>query len=276
MAFAAAGQSAEAAVERLAAAAHLRSAASFPAALDTLAAARPDAEASGRADLLLRIDGLRGNVLSRMGRTREGLATVRSSLDAALAQALAGPAAELYQRLADSLEHAGEYGRRHRHVHRRVRVLPGTRGTDRRAAVPRLRHGGAVRGRALGPGAGSVRRRGRRRGRRAARAGGRNRHRRADPRLPRLGRHRPPRAAGLDLDRHQDRAHRDGAALGVGPVRARRRGRRTGGGGGPGTADPGPLGGIRGKALHDRHRTVVIHAFGQGRRRRRGAPAWPG
>jgi DNA-binding NarL/FixJ family response regulator len=110
VAFAAAGQSAEAAVERLAAAAHLRSAASFPAALDTLAAARPDAEASGRADLLLRIDGLRGNVLSRMGRTREGLATVRSSLDAALAQALAGPAAELYQRLADSLEHAGEYG----------------------------------------------------------------------------------------------------------------------------------------------------------------------
>jgi DNA-binding NarL/FixJ family response regulator len=110
VAFAAAGQPAGAAVERLAAAAHLRSAASFPAALDTLAAARPDAEASGRADLLLRIDGLRGNVLSRMGRTREGLATVRASLDAALAQALAGPAAELYQRLADSLEHAGEYG----------------------------------------------------------------------------------------------------------------------------------------------------------------------
>jgi DNA-binding NarL/FixJ family response regulator len=109
VAFAVAGQPAEAAVERLAAAAHLRSAASFPAALDTLAAARPEAEASGRADLLLRIDGLRGNVLSRMGRTREGLAIVRSSLDAALAQALAGPAAELYQRLADSLEHAGEY-----------------------------------------------------------------------------------------------------------------------------------------------------------------------
>ena len=110
VAFAAAGQPAEAAVERLAAAAHLRAAASFSAALDTLAAARPDAEASGRADLLLRIDGLRGNVLSRMGRTREGLAIVRASLDGALAQALAGPAAELYQRLADSLEHAGEYG----------------------------------------------------------------------------------------------------------------------------------------------------------------------
>src|SRR5262249_26400153 len=105
VAFAAAGQPAEAAVERLAAAAQLRSAASCPAALDTLAAARPDAEASGRADLVLRIDGLRGNVLSRMGRVREGVATVRAALDAALAQALAGPAAELYQRLADSLEH---------------------------------------------------------------------------------------------------------------------------------------------------------------------------
>src|SRR5262249_37390144 len=104
------GERGEAAVERLAAAAHLRSAASFPAALDTLAAARPDAEASGRADLLLRIEGLRGNVLSRMGRTREGLATVRASLDAALAQALARPAADVSQRLADSLEHAGDYG----------------------------------------------------------------------------------------------------------------------------------------------------------------------
>jgi DNA-binding CsgD family transcriptional regulator len=109
MAFAVAGQPAEAAVERLAAAAHLRSAASFSAALDTLKAARADAEASGRADLLLRIDGLRGNVLSRMGRGREGVATVRASLDAALAQALPGPAAELHQRLADALEHAGDY-----------------------------------------------------------------------------------------------------------------------------------------------------------------------
>jgi DNA-binding CsgD family transcriptional regulator len=107
VAFATAGRPAEAAVERLAAAAHLRSAASFAAALDTLAAARSDADAAGRADLLLRIDGLHGNVLARMGRTREGIAAVRAALDAA--QALAGPAAELHQRLADSLEHAGEY-----------------------------------------------------------------------------------------------------------------------------------------------------------------------
>ncbi len=109
VAFAAAGRPAAAAVERLAAASHLRSAASFAAALDTLVAARSDADAAGRADLLLRIDGLHGNVLARMGRTREGIAAVRAALDAALAQALTGPAAELHQRLADSLEHAGEY-----------------------------------------------------------------------------------------------------------------------------------------------------------------------
>src|SRR5207248_810639 len=109
VAFATAGRPAEAAVERLAAASHLRSAASFAAALDTLVAARSDADAAGRADLLLRIDGLYGNVLARMGRAREGIAAVRAALDAALAQALTGPAAELHQRLADSLEHAGEY-----------------------------------------------------------------------------------------------------------------------------------------------------------------------
>src|SRR5262249_55180979 len=79
VAFAAAGQPAEAAVERLAAAAHLRSAASFPAALDTLAAARPDAESSRRADLPLRIDGPRGDVLARRGRGRGGNAPVRAS-----------------------------------------------------------------------------------------------------------------------------------------------------------------------------------------------------
>src|SRR5262249_29946347 len=54
VAFAVAGRPAEAAVERLAAAAHLRSAASFTAALDTLRAARPGAGAAGRADTLLR------------------------------------------------------------------------------------------------------------------------------------------------------------------------------------------------------------------------------
>ena len=109
VAFSAAGRPAEAATDRLAVAAHLRAAASYSAALATLGAARADAENSGRTDLLLRTEGLRGNVLSRLGQSREGIAAVRAALDQALAGTLADTAAELQQRLADSLEHCGDY-----------------------------------------------------------------------------------------------------------------------------------------------------------------------
>ena len=123
-AFSAAGLRAEAAADRLAVAAHLRAAGCYSAGLDTLGAVRADAEAAGRTDLLLRAEGLRGNLLSRLGRTREGVAAVRAALDQALAAsladtaladtaladtALADTAADLQQRLADSLEHAGDY-----------------------------------------------------------------------------------------------------------------------------------------------------------------------
>jgi DNA-binding CsgD family transcriptional regulator len=108
-AFSAAGIPAEAALDRLAMAAHLRSAASFSAALATLSAASADAQASGRTDLLLRVQGLRGNVLSRLGQPREGIAALRSALDQALAESLPDTAAELQQRLADALEHSGDY-----------------------------------------------------------------------------------------------------------------------------------------------------------------------
>ena len=113
-AFSAAGLRAEAAADRLAVAAHLRAAGCYSAGLETLGAVRADAEAAGRTDLLLRAEGLRGNLLSRLGRTREGVATVRAALDQALAAsladtALADTAADLQQRLADSLEHAGDY-----------------------------------------------------------------------------------------------------------------------------------------------------------------------
>jgi DNA-binding CsgD family transcriptional regulator len=107
--FAAAGLPAEAAVDRLAMAAHLRSAASFSPALATLAAAAADARACGRPDLLLRIQGLRGNVLARMGQAGEGIAALRAALDQALAQSLPDTAAELQQRLADAIEHSGDY-----------------------------------------------------------------------------------------------------------------------------------------------------------------------
>ena len=108
-AFSAAGIPAEAAIDRLAIAAHLRSAASFSAALATLNAALADARACGRTDLLLRIQGLRGNVLSRQGQPRDGIAALRRALDQALAESLPEAAAELQQRLADALEHSGDY-----------------------------------------------------------------------------------------------------------------------------------------------------------------------
>jgi DNA-binding CsgD family transcriptional regulator/tetratricopeptide (TPR) repeat protein len=108
-AFAAAGIPAEAATDRLAMATHLRSAASFAAALATLTAAAADARACGRADLRLRVQGLRGNVLARMGQAREGIAVLREALDSALAQSLPDTAAELQQRLADAIEHSGDY-----------------------------------------------------------------------------------------------------------------------------------------------------------------------
>ena len=109
VAFASGGAAGEAASERLAAAAHLRSAASYRAALQLLEIARDDAHAAGRVDLEARILGLEGNVRARMGAAQEGLELVRAALTTALDGNLTAAAAEIYQRLADSLEHAGDY-----------------------------------------------------------------------------------------------------------------------------------------------------------------------
>ena len=108
-AYAEAGLPGAAATERLAAAAHLRSAARFTAAIEVLDVAHAEAVAAGRPDLIARATGLAGNVLARSGRADEGLLLVREGLALALDGGLATPAAELYQRLADSLEHAGRY-----------------------------------------------------------------------------------------------------------------------------------------------------------------------
>jgi tetratricopeptide (TPR) repeat protein len=107
--YARAGRPDEAAADRLAVAGHLRSAASYSAALATLSVVRGDARASDRKDLLLRAEGLRGNVLSRLGNAAEGVTAVRAALDEALDAQLTDTAAELQQRLADSLEHSGDY-----------------------------------------------------------------------------------------------------------------------------------------------------------------------
>ena len=108
-AFDAAGARAEAAAERLASAAHLRSAARFHAALEQLVLAEDDARQAGRLDLEVRIRGLEGNVRARMGEADEGVSMTRLALTTALEANLSDAAAEVYQRLADSLEHAGDY-----------------------------------------------------------------------------------------------------------------------------------------------------------------------
>jgi DNA-binding CsgD family transcriptional regulator len=108
LAFTAAGAPAEAAAEYLAVAAHLRSAGSFRAALESLDSADRAARSADRADLVCRIGGLRGNVFARQGRA-DGVATVQTALTQALDHGLTAAAAEIYQRLADSLEHAGDY-----------------------------------------------------------------------------------------------------------------------------------------------------------------------
>jgi DNA-binding NarL/FixJ family response regulator len=108
-AFAAIDLPAEAAIERLAAAAHLRSAARFRAALDLLTSATEQAARAGRPDLQARILGLKGNIRARMGQVPGGLELVQSGLALALEHNQAGAAAEIYQRMADALEHGGDY-----------------------------------------------------------------------------------------------------------------------------------------------------------------------
>jgi DNA-binding CsgD family transcriptional regulator len=108
-AFTVAHAPADAATERIAAAAHLRSAASFGPALRLLEVAGEEARSAGRVDLQARVLGLEGNVRARMGQGRDAVELVRAGLTLALDHNLTGPAAEIYQRLADSLEHAGDY-----------------------------------------------------------------------------------------------------------------------------------------------------------------------
>jgi DNA-binding CsgD family transcriptional regulator len=107
--FSQAGALGEAAADRLMVAAHLRGAARYSPAMAVLDLALTDARASGRADLMLRAEGMRGNLLARLGRPDEGVTAVRASLDSALALRELAVAAELQQRLADSLEHGGDY-----------------------------------------------------------------------------------------------------------------------------------------------------------------------
>jgi DNA-binding CsgD family transcriptional regulator len=107
-AFAQYGECGEAAAERLAVAGHLRSAATFAPALEILEVAAREAAAAGRVDLQARVLGHQGNARTRLGEYDVGLELVRAGLALALEHNQTAAAADVYQRLADSLEHRGD------------------------------------------------------------------------------------------------------------------------------------------------------------------------
>ena len=107
--FAQAGLAADAAADRLAVAVHLRGAARYAEALAALDLMLPAARTGNVPGLVLRAEGLRGNVLARLGRSAEGVPAVRAALGSALVLGELEASAELQQRLADSLEHGGDY-----------------------------------------------------------------------------------------------------------------------------------------------------------------------
>ena len=107
--FARAGHAAEAAADRLTVAVHLRGAARYAEALAALDLMLPEARAGDVPGLVLRAEGLRGNVLARLGRPGKGIPAIRAALDSALLLGELEVAAELQQRLADGLEHGGDY-----------------------------------------------------------------------------------------------------------------------------------------------------------------------
>jgi DNA-binding CsgD family transcriptional regulator len=108
-AFAIAGLPGEAAVERLAAAAHLQSAGNFGLALELTRQAAQAADQIGRPDLKARTLGLEGHILAKLGQFQLGLEKTQAGLALALEHGLIGPTAEIYQRLASIFEHAANY-----------------------------------------------------------------------------------------------------------------------------------------------------------------------
>jgi DNA-binding NarL/FixJ family response regulator len=108
-AFSRAGLPGEAAADLLGAAGHLDSSGSLRAALELVEWAGAEAIRAGRSDLRARALGIEGTVRSKLGELDAGLQAARAGLELALAEDLAAPATDLYQRLANVLENAGDY-----------------------------------------------------------------------------------------------------------------------------------------------------------------------
>ncbi|HWN72288.1 MAG TPA: AAA family ATPase [Solirubrobacterales bacterium] len=108
-AFAAAGESTEAALEWLAMAEHHRRSARYSEAIELTELAAEEASAAGRTDLRARALGLQGVAQAKGGQFEEGLDSVRGGLALALEEDMTPVAAELYQRLSLVLYDGADY-----------------------------------------------------------------------------------------------------------------------------------------------------------------------
>ncbi|UQN08681.1 helix-turn-helix transcriptional regulator [Deinococcus sp. QL22] len=108
-AFCTGGWLGQAAEERLAVGAALRAGGSCTAALASLARALEEARTANRPDLEARILGQQGNALARTGKIELGLQVTRDALNLALHGGFVHATAEVLHRMADALEHAGDY-----------------------------------------------------------------------------------------------------------------------------------------------------------------------
>ena len=108
-AFAATGQTAEAAVERIAIANQRRLAGRHGEAIELARIAGEDAERAERLDLRVRAMGIEGMARAKHGDHPAGLAIVRDGLALALEHDLTAVAAELYQRLSVTLYESADY-----------------------------------------------------------------------------------------------------------------------------------------------------------------------
>lgn len=107
--FAACGLAAEAATERLTAAAHLQAAGWLSAALELVTGSSKEVELAARGELRARALALEGQVRAKLGEGETGVALVRSALALALSENATPAAADAYFRLGSALEHSAAY-----------------------------------------------------------------------------------------------------------------------------------------------------------------------
>jgi DNA-binding NarL/FixJ family response regulator len=108
-AFAACGLAAEAATERLTAAAHLQAGGWLSAALELVTGSSKEVELAARGELRARALALEGQVRAKLGEGETGVALVRSALALALSENATPAAADAYFRLGSALEHSAVY-----------------------------------------------------------------------------------------------------------------------------------------------------------------------